>query len=169
MATPPNVRQPASGIQGLNKHRTTAVVIGKGGTFATCCRRLGAHSVSGRSAPRNRCCKPSAPPGPAARRLRGCRAWRGAARRGAVLLPCAPARRARSGAPLPAPAHRADLNRQIDPGGVFDLTMPSAFASLRTWRWSLADSYLRIGIGGSTTIRSLRVGGWSFSGSFPLP
>ena len=44
-----------------------------------------------------------------ARRLRRCRPRRRAARRGAVLLPRAPARRPGAGAPLPARADRPDL------------------------------------------------------------
>ena len=39
-------------------------------------------------------------------------------------LSCAPARRAGPGAPLPARADRPDLDRQIDPGRVFDLSLP---------------------------------------------
>ena len=43
---------------------------------------------------------------------------------GAVLEPCAPPRRARPGAPLPARLIDLIWNRQIDPGKVFDLELP---------------------------------------------
>ena len=43
---------------------------------------------------------------------------------GAVLRPRPPARRPRAGAPLPARADRPGWNGKINPGKVFDLTLP---------------------------------------------
>ena len=59
-----------------------------------------------------------------ARRLRRRRPRRPAARRGAVLRRGPPARRPRPRPPLPARPDRPHRDRTIDPGEVFDLTLP---------------------------------------------
>jgi hypothetical protein len=59
-----------------------------------------------------------------ARRLRRRRPRGRAARHRAVLLPCAPARRARAGAPLPARVGRADLEPPDRPGPGVRLELP---------------------------------------------
>jgi len=51
-------------------------------------------------------------------------AWRRARWREAVLHACPPPRRSRAGAALSAQADRARIERQINPGKVFDLTLP---------------------------------------------
>jgi hypothetical protein len=116
----------------LNKHRTTAVVIGKGGdTFATCCRPRGALGLGAVGTQNDAA---SHPLHPARRHVGFVAVARGVELPGEELFY---SHVHLHGGPAPVRRFLPQLieliwNRQIDPGGVFDLTMPSAFASLRT-------------------------------------